>query len=283
MELFKKAEKHKTGCWGGLFVNYDKVYENYVASANIFKLEKNWEMCGEAYMYAGDIAVRQKDIFNAIEVYTESAYAYIKYQNFTVAKNLFDTVIKMLIENNRLDHAGSSIKKFGDILYDNNMIDESIQYYNTSIKYLEIEDRKLQVFDCLQKLLKIYEKKKNYDKNIEICDKIIKEYAKETTYKFKMIEFYCRSIIYRASLITSDKKIEGCYECDNYLEKYADESRIFMDSKEYNICNKLIEAIEDGNEDIMDDVIRNIKSLSTISNISDDILLQIRENINDVR
>jgi tetratricopeptide (TPR) repeat protein len=282
MDKFVKAEKHKTGCFGGLFVDYDKVYDNYIAAANTFKLEKNWQMCGEAYMYAGDISIKLKNHFYAIDAYSESAYAYIKLNNFTVAKSLFDTIIKLSIENNRLDYLGNSIKKFADILYDNKMFDDSLLYYEEAIKYLEIEDKKHQIMDCLQKEISIYENKKDYQKIIKILDKIIAEYN-DNAYKIKMIEFYCKSIIYRISLITHDQKIEKCQECDDYLEKYSDQSNLFLGSKEYNICNKLLEAIEDDNVELMDIIIPNIKSSKYMSNISDEVLLQIRGNMEDVR
>lgn len=281
MEKFKKAEKLKEGCFCNFFVDYDEVYKNYIMAGNVFKSEKNWQMCGESYMCAGDISIKLGDFILAIKVYSESVYAYSAIDNFVIAKYLSDIIVKLSIQNDKIDgDFVNFLQNFADILYNKNMLDDSLLYYDMAIKYSEINNKKKPIMKCLRKKIAIYEFKKDYQIILQLYDKIIEEYY-DDVYKNDMMELICGSIIFRSIFITKDQKMEKCREYDDYLEKCARKSNLFFISKEYIICNKLLEAIEENDLDLLEIAILNIKSSKYMSNISDDILQQIKKNFEE--
>jgi alpha-soluble NSF attachment protein len=273
-EYFKKAEGKINRM---LFNDYEGSFDNFQKAAGVFKAERNWLRAGEAFMRAGDLGMKLKQPGDAAQMYTESAGCFKKcdIQKATV---VMQQAVQLNLENNRLSSAARLLKEWGEALEAEGRLEEALPQFQKAMQYFEAEDQTQSGISCLQKIAKINADLKRYIEAAKIYETIGIKYS-EGPLKHQAKEQFFRAFLCRAALVTPDNSTETIASCRENLESYCALDIHFPRTREQEVCERIIEVLEDQDEDKYEDIVGMMHELRMLDDLKTAIMQTIKGNM----
>lgn len=279
-ELFKKAQDAVGGGFLGLSKDYDKGYERFTAAAAQYKLDKNYTKAGEAYMRAGDCAVKLKNQYEATQAYADSANAYKKV-DMNQATTMLKLAIEMNIENNRLGAAAKLEKEFAEALEKDGQIKDAIVHYGKAHQYYHAEDQPQAAIGCKSKIAQLYGDLDNFTECIKLYEEIAAFYVNGTL-KHQSKEPFIRALICRTALITNENRSEMAAECAEAWSSYTAQEPNLRYTREAEFITKLLESVEENDVEKFEDAVQMLDELRLLDDWKTHVLLAMKRNFEDL-
>lgn len=277
--LFKKANGKTKGMWG-MFADYDGALELFMKSAAQFKVQGDYIRSAEAYLKAGECAVKTKDTFQIAENYQEAAMMFLKASSpkFEDAMNL---AVQSLIDNNRLSRAADIVMKAGDSYRSMGQLEKALSCYQRAEKYYHADGQLQKGMKCKQTQADIFSEQQQYDKALPIYEEIAKSMLAGPL-KFQAGDYHVKATLCRLSMILPDDRLMGVENCKEQFEIYAQQNVYLQGSREEEILNLLFDAV--GNEDMdkFEEALLLLQQLKMLDEWKTSVLLVIKENMQSI-
>ncbi|CUG93428.1 soluble N-ethylmaleimide sensitive factor attachment, putative [Bodo saltans] len=275
--LFTKAEGK---CNKLFFKDYEAAFELYNQAAARYKLDKNYDRAGEAYMRAGDCATKLKSSGEASQCYTDSANAYKKC-DVKKAGVMITIAIQNYIENNKLGAAARLHKDFAEALEGENQLDEALTHYKQAMQYFDAEDQNVSVNTCLTKIANINGQLDRFEECIKLYEQLGNR-AVGGPLKHQAKEFFLRAIICRLALVKNDTRSEQCAEANEALETYETIDNYLRNTREDEFLHMIIEAVEGEDVDAFEHAVSLLAELRMLDDWKTHVLLVAKKNLENI-
>lgn len=277
-DLYKKARSEADKMF---FKDYDKAAELYMKAGAAFKVEKNWARAGDSYMASGDIQVKQKNPGDACQMYTESANA-LKKCDIRRAEVMIEAAIRLNIENNRLPAAAKMEKDWAEALEHEDNTRGAIEHYKKAYDYYFAEDQTQSALGCLVKVANLHGLHDDFEKAIPMYERIAQGYL-EGPLKTQAREFEVRALMCRLALVTDQNRMEKSTECQDAWERYIAQDAHLRHTREQEICQMLLDAVEESDADKFDDAVASINESRQLDDWKTHVLLKIKQSFEDIK
>lgn len=277
-DLYKKAEGKITKMF---FKDFEAGYEYFTQAAAQYKLDKNYDKAGDAYMRAGDCATKLKNTAEACQSYTDSATAYKKC-DVKKAGVMLQIAIQINIDNNRLASAARLEKDFAEALEGDGQNEEAIVHYKKAQQYFDAEDQATSVQSCQTKIAKLYGELDKFEECIALYEQLGAK-SVNGPLKHQAKEFFMRAMICRMALITGDNRSEKCAECAEALENYETIDIYLRNTRESEFLHMSLEAVEAEDVDAFETAISLLAELRMLDDWKTHVLLITKNNMEGLR
>lgn len=276
-EMFSKAEGKVNKMF---FKDFEGAQEYYLKAAAQYKLDKNYDRAGEAFMRAGDCATKLKNTGEACQAYTDSANAYKKC-DVKKAGVMLQIAIQINIENNRLGSAARLEKDFAEALENDNQLQEAVEHYKKAMQYFDAEDQTVSSNSCLTKIANIKGQLDQFEECIELYEQLGNK-AVGGPLKHQAKEFFMRAMICRMALIHGDNRIDKCAECAEALESYETIDIYLRNTRESEFLHMALEAIEAEDVERFETAISLLAELRMLDDWKTHVLLIVKKSIDSI-
>ena len=269
-ELFTKAEGKINRI---LFNDHEAAYEYFIKAGGVFKSERNWLRAGDAFMRAGDMSMKLKNAGDAAQSYTESANAYKKV-DISKAQSVMQQAIQLNLENNRLSGAAKLLKEWAEALELDGRSDDAVAAYTRARQYFEAEDQPQASNACTLKIAKLNVDLKKYVLAAKEYETVAFRYT-EGPLKHQARESFFKAFLCRAALVKPDNATETVAAAREALSTYCVADLHFPRSREEEVCNLLLEALDESDEDKYQEALGIMHELRMIDDVKVSIMTDI--------
>lgn len=275
--LYKKAEGK---CNKMFFKDFEAGFELFNQAAARYKLDKNYDKAGDAYMQAGDCATKLKSTGEACQAYQDAANAYKKVDT-KKAGVMLSIAIQINIENNKLLGAARLHQDFAEALETEGSLDDALEHYKKAMQYFDAEDQKVSVNKCLTKIANINGQLDRFEECITLYEQLGNN-AVGGPLKHQAKEFFMRALICRLALVNNDTRSEQSSECHEALETYETIDMYLRNTREDEFLHMAVEAVEGQDVEAFEMAISLLAELRMLDDWKTHVLLIVKKKMEDI-
>ncbi|KAL7747230.1 vesicular-fusion protein S17 [Sorochytrium milnesiophthora] len=257
---------------------YEEAEELYTKAANQYKLAKKWKEAGDAFVKSADMQIRLSERDEAAQRFLDASNAYKKSNPEALplcpdAVNALKQAIAILTERGRFQMAAKHQKSVAEI-YETDLVDlnKSMEAYEVAAEWFAGEDSTALANGCLIKVATFAAQLEQYDKAIEVFDRVAAASADNALTKWSLKDYF-----FKATLCHLCK---GDYVgAQRALEKYNDMDMSFSTTRECTFLKSLLEALEAGDAEMYTACVVDYNRLTQLDNWKTTILLRIKNSI----
>ena len=277
-EYFKKADGK---CNKLLFKDFEGAQEYFLKAGAAFKIEQNWRRAGDAFMRAGDCAIKQKSPAEACTAYTDSANCYKKV-DLKLAGAAIDTAIQLNIENNRLSSAAKLKKDWAETLIADGHPEDAIPHFEKARDWYFAEEQPQSATSCIARLAQIHGELNHWPQALALYEELGKKYVGGPM-KHQAKEFFLRALLCRLAVVSDDNRSEVCTEAEEAFEGYLVTDINFKNTREQEFCEKLLGSVTDNNVEDFDESVDMLNELRMLDDWKTHALFVIKKSFECLR
>ncbi|XP_014676680.1 PREDICTED: alpha-soluble NSF attachment protein-like [Priapulus caudatus] len=244
MQLIAEAQKKSKGS-SGLFGSFfgsgsgkqEEAAELYIRAANMFKMAKKWSAAGTAFCDAAEIHLKMQSKHEAAQNYVDASTSFKKSDPEEAVRTL-SKGIEIFTDMGRFTIAAKHHITMAEI-YESDIVDleKAMQNYQKAADYYAGEESKSSANKCLLKVAQYAAQLGQFEKAIEIYEKVAAGAIDSTLMKYSAKEYFFKAML--------------CHMCidvlnaQHALKKYEEMFPAFQDAREYKLVSKLLVAMEE--------------------------------------
>lgn len=276
-QLYAEAEKKlksSQGFFGSLFGGSSKVEEAcdmYVRAANMFKMAKKWSQAGNAFCEAAQLHLKSGSRHDAATAYVDAGNCFKKVDP-NEATSVLLKAVEIYTDMGRFTIAAKHHITIAEI-YETEAVDieKAIQHYEQAADYFKGEESNSSANKCLLKVAQYAAQLEQYEKAIEIYEKV-----GQSSLESSLLKYSAKEHFFRAAL---------CNLCVDHLnakhaiQKYEEMFPAFTDSRESKLLKTLMQHVEEQNVDGFTEAVKEYDSISRLDQWYTAILLRIKKKM----
>lgn len=277
-QLIAEAEKKLSsgkGFFGSLFGNSgkaDDAVECYQRAANLYKMDKNWNGAGQAFVSAANLHAKGGSRHDAASNYVDAANCFKK-NDVDQAVDALIRAIDIYTDMGRFTMAAKHHQTIAEMYESNVALEKAVQHYEKAADYYRGEESNSAANKCLLKVAQYAAQLENYEKAINIYKE-----AAASALQSSLLKYSAREYMFRAALChLAVDVLNAQHALTSYVEMYP----AFQDSREYKLLQTLIEHMEEQNVDAFTEAVKNYDSISRLDQWYTMMLLRIKKQLND--
>ncbi|KAG9508717.1 Alpha-soluble NSF attachment protein, partial [Fragariocoptes setiger] len=260
--------------FGGPSKATDDAIELYLKAGNLFKMAKKWNEAGNAFNEAATLHQNRENRDNKLNAaghYVDASNCYKKC-NPQEAINCLLKVIDIYTDMGRFNIAAKHHMSIAEI-YESDMSDipKAVEHYTKAADYYQCEESNTTANRCLLNVARYAAQLEQYDRAIEIYEKIGQSNLDNNLLKYGAKEHFLRAGL--------------CHLCVDLLnaqiavKKYEEMSPAFTDSRECKLLKDLMARVEAQDPEGFADVVQDYDSISRLDQWYTTILLRIKNHL----
>ncbi|XP_068641884.1 alpha-soluble NSF attachment protein-like [Aristolochia californica] len=269
-ELEKKAEKKLNG-WGLFGSKYEDAADFYDKAANCYKLAKNWDRAGAAYIQLANCHLKLESKHEAASAYVDAANCYKKTSS-QEAISCLNNAVNFFLEIGRLNMAARYCKEIGDLYEQEQNFEHAMTFLERAADLFQSEEVTTSANQCKQKIAQFAAQLEQYPKAVELFEEIARHSMNNNLLKYSV-----KGILLNAGL---------CQLCrgdivaiTNALEKYQDLDPTFSGTREYKFLSDLAAAIDEEDITKFTDVVKEFDSMTRLDAWKTTLLLRAKTTL----
>lgn len=278
-QLISEAEKKLSpkGFFQTIFGSYknrtEDAIECYQKAGNLYRLSKNWFQASTAYKLSGDLNLEHNNRSEAANDYVQAAKCLEKFDVNNAIKFLL-SAIEIYVDLGRFTMAAKLHNKIAELYEQGLELEESVQHYEQAADYYRVEDNYVYSKKCLLKVADYASSEfGNYNKAINIYQEIA-----FYDLKTQILQYNAKDSLFKAVLChLCIDLLNAKHALKTYVEKYPN----FEISRQFHLLRRIIESIEDADEDGFSKAVREYDDLSRLDTWHTKVLLKIRDQIKE--
>ncbi|CAI2184897.1 19290_t:CDS:2 [Funneliformis geosporum] len=220
---------------------WDVAGQNYDKAASCFKAARSFDQAIQAYQKASDAMFKSDSLFMAAKS-MESA-ANLAAQQLKQPERASE----MYRKASDLYQAHMTPDRAGEITMEPISVDSAIEFYVAACNLFESEDRGRFAIDTFKRTIATMIKNKRYIEAVEIMHRLSKIY--QSINNQSGLNKNCLGII--ITLLAAEDEVEAKKQFQTFCQ------HAFVRSEESAISSSLLDAFEQGDQDLIDKVMRN--------------------------
>jgi len=240
----KKSQKFD---WFGISKqqNQEDSAEMYGKAAAQYKIIKEYGKAGMCYSKSAQCNMAAQNDIEAKASWREAGKCY-RHVDFEKAIDAYKNAIQLQLDADRFSQAARLQEEIGDMMAEDDHLDEAIAAYELSADYYEAEN---DIGNKNKRLLKVAHmcgKAKKWAKAIKIFESTAKASADNNLLRWKVKEYIFKAMLLNLCLFAEDdmsgkKKVSWPSAGMAVNERYCDISDIYAGSRE---CKLVVEIVE---------------------------------------
>jgi alpha-soluble NSF attachment protein len=271
-DLMERATK-RTRSWS-LFGNNTQKFEDaaelFAKAANHYKIAKNWQRACDAYSKAAEANLKAQSKHEAATNYINAANC-IKKDNPDEAIRLFHLAVDLLTDEGRFSIAAKHQKEIAEIYESEMKYDKSMEEYQKAGDLYEGEGSTSSANSCFLKVAQFAAQLEQYDKAIQIFEKVAKASVDNNLLKWSVKEY-----LLKAGLCYLAKDIVAAH---NALEKFQDLDYSFSSQRECKFLQDLLNACDNMDVDGFTQAVADFDNIIKLDPWKTTILLRIKNKL----
>lgn len=252
---------------------FEELADMYNRAANQFKMAKEFQMAGDAFMEAGRC---KKEIGTTHEMAMKASEAATCYKkvNFDLYTSALEECIAIYEDMGKFSMAAKQLMNIAEIAEkEHNKFEEACELYNRAAEYFEGEDQQSSVNKAKLRIahLKAHPLKE-FDAAAEEFEQLGDRYIESNLLKFSAKELYMKAGL--CHLATGDYiAAERAHE--TYSQKFSQ----FVDTREEKLLKDILEALNEGDLEAFQQTIGEWDAISKFDAWMTGVMLVIKKNL----
>ncbi|KAI6650253.1 Alpha-soluble NSF attachment protein [Oopsacas minuta] len=256
---------------GKLFGGVQKVEEAAEAfhrAGNLFKVNKNWELAGDAFTRASEVQSQLDSRHETATTLIDAAVCYKKC-NLAKAADSYSKSSEIYLEMGRFNMSAKYNIALAEVLESMNDISASIDKYLKAGDMYAAEDSNSACSKALLKSASLYAKLCRWNEAIQLYDRVIESSLKTRLLSYSVKEYMFRSLLCQILL----KRGEVASKIDTYVQLHPP----FQDTRELKLITDVITAVEEGESEQLNEFFDEYDRISRFDAWYKFVIGQIRQ------
>jgi len=274
-EMVQKAEKKVKAF--ALFSSSSKeeAVELFDKAAAQFKINKEWDEAGRAYIRAAEVSEQLKNELEACNHYNNAGKAF-KNGSIKEAIRCFKLCVTIHTDNNRFSAAAKIYQQIAELEEKSENIRNAIAAYEKAAECYFSEDSSSSGNQMLLKIAHYSAEREDYKRAIEIFEKV-----SAASLDNKLLSYSVKDYLFKASLI---QLVMGAKNGDSSnvipaIEKYKDLHPAFDGCRECKFIENVTQAYQEDDIKKFVDVVFNYDKIYKLDNWISGLLLVVKNSI----
>eukprot|EP01083_Nonionella_stella_P289445 984934_1 len=246
MAADKKSQKFD---WFGVSKqqNQEDASELYAKAAAQYKIIKEYEKAGLCYSKSAQCNMAADNDIEAKASWREAGKCF-RHVDYKKAINAYKNAIQLNLDADRFGQAARLQEEIGDMLAEDDHLDEAIESYEQSADYYEAENDTGKKNKRLLKVAHMCGKAKKYEKAIKIFENTAKQSADNNLLRWKVKEYIFKAMLLQICMLGEDdivkgKNIKWPEAGIDINERYCDISDIYASSRECKLIVQILNCL----------------------------------------
>jgi len=221
---------------------------------------------------AADCYLHIDSKYDAATVYVKAAHCCKKALTTEDCIKFLVAAVELYGDEGRFSMAAKYQKEIAELWESLGDNEKAILAYETAADYFEGEGSSGSAHSCLLKVAHTCALMGNYNRSFEIFEKVAEESVDNDLLKWSVKEYLLKAGICR--LCNGD-----IVDCKRTFEKYVNLSADFGTTKEFELLNGLLEAVENHDPGAFATASKRFHEISPLDNWKQTLLLKVKESI----
>ncbi|CAG8436322.1 9071_t:CDS:2 [Funneliformis caledonium] len=200
-----------------------------------------WDVAGQNYEKAASCFKAARSFDQAIQAYQKASDAMFKSDSLYMAAKSMESAANLAVQQLKQPERAS------EITMEPISVDSAIEFYVSACNLFESEDRGRFAIDTFKRTIAIMIKNKRYIEAVEIMHRLSKIYQSNNNQSG--LNKNCLGII--VTLLAAEDEVEAKKQFQTFCQ------HAFVRSEESAISSSLLDAFEQGDQDLIDKVMRS--------------------------
>jgi len=242
----KKAQKFD---WFGISKqqNQEDAAEMYAKAAAQYKIIKEYGKAGLCYSKSAQCNMAAQNDIEAKASWREAGKCY-RHIDYHKAIDAYKNAIQLNLDADRFGQAARLQEEIGDMLAEDDHLDEAIEAYEQSADYYEAENDTGNKNKRLLKVAHMCGKAKKWEKAIKIFENTAKVSADNNLLRWKVKEYIFKAMLLNICMLAEDdivrkKNVKWPVAGTTINERYCDISDIYAGSRECKLIVQILDCL----------------------------------------
>jgi len=262
-----------------LFSNSSKeeAIELFDKAAAQFKINKEWDEAGKAYVRAAEVSEHLKMDLETCNYYSSAGKAF-KNGSIKEAIRCFKLCVTLHMDNNRFSTAAKIFQQIAELEEKSENIPGAIQAYEKAAECFFSEDSQSSGNQMLLKIAHFAAEREDYKKAIEIFEKV-----SAASLDNKLLSYSVKDYLFKASLI---QLVMGAKHGDSSnvitaIDKYKDLHPAYDGSRECKFIENITTAYQEDDLKKFVDTVFNYDKIYKLDTWTSGLLLAVKNTMGD--
>jgi len=259
---------------GGLFGGtgkQDEAIEMYGRAANLFKMAKKWKQAGDTFTTIANIHIKNGSKHDASTNYVDASTCYKKSDPKDAAASL-QKAIDIYTESGRFTIAAKHHQTIAEIYESEGAdLEKAMQNYEKAADYFKGEESNSSANKCMLKVAEYSAKLEQYERAIEIYEKVAAAALESSLLKYSAKEHFFRATLCHLCV--------DALNAEHALQKYEELYPAFGDCREAKLVKTLIKTVEEQDVEAFTNATQEFDSVSRLENFHTTLLLRVKKLI----
>jgi len=268
----RKRQESFSWPWSGNS-KHEEAAELYKKAANLFKLSKEWDQAGYAFVKTAECFVLLQSKHEVAENYINASNCFKK-SDIQAAIRYLKMGIEFYIDEGRFSIAGRHQKEIAEMYESENDYESAMECYKTAADYYEGEGQTSHANTCLLKVAYYAAELEQYQKAIEIYEQVA-----TTALENSLLKWSVKDYLFRAGI---------CHLCigdlisiEKALEKYQTMDHTFSNQRECKLLCDIVDALKENDVQKFTDVVADFNSISALEPWKTKLLLRVKNKMKE--
>jgi len=266
-----KSKYDSFGWWSN--TKFDDAAELYKKAANIFKLAKEWDQAGDAFMKAADCYVKLGSKHEVAQNYM-SAGTVLRKSSPSESIRCFKMGIEIYLDDGRFSMAAKHQKEIAEMFEADSDFQSSVEAYKLAADYYEGDNQASHANNCLLKVALISATLEQYQQAIDIYVQVANNALDNNLLKWSVKDYFFRAGL--CSLCLGDMVASR-----RLVEKFQGMDHTFAGSRESKLLVDLTDAVEENDVEKYTAAVSEFDSVSKFDAWKTTLLLRIKNKISE--
>ena len=252
---------------------YEEAIELFEKAAAQYKSTKNWNEAGEVYVICAEICEKRNNQSDACNYYTSAGKMYRHY-DISNAVKMFLISGQMHQEDNRFSAAAKLYKDIGNCYERLLNTKDAIIIYSKAADLYEAEDATSNANQCRQKVSELYVENGEYQKALELYEKISKSSLESNVGKWTAKDYFYKALMCKFVLLARSNQVELLQE---KIENYKDLLPSLDGSRECKFIEDILQSYIDDDIEKFSDIVFKYNEIYKIDDFTTKMLYEIKQ------
>lgn len=268
--MFNKAEKKLKG-WGLFGNKYEEAAELLEKAANYYKLAKAWQKAADTWKKLAEIHIKSESKHDAASSLVEAAKAAMRVDQ-RGAVVLLQQAVDLYTDMGRLNMAARQLREIAETQEKQGLKEESMTFYAQAADLFNTENATSDANKCRLKVAEFSAELERYQKSMEIYEDVAKA-AMENN----LLKFSAKGYLLNAGICLLC--YAGVSEARDKIEAFKDIDFTFNGSRECNLLEQIVEALDNNDEKGFSTAVKDFDSLTRLDAWKTSMMLRIKNRI----
>lgn len=266
----------KPGFFAGLFAGdtkFEGAAENYAKAAAQYKIAKQFKEAGRCYELAAQNNLQTQNTLEATTNYREAAKAWQNSESPDRAIGAYTKCTQFYLDNDRFNAAGKIFCDIAKINREEGDLKAAIQSYDAAVECFQSDNDKSSANKRLLEIADLSATLEDYKRAIEIYENVASDSIDNNLLRWSVKGYYFKSMLCQLCIAAKTSDVTAANEA---FERYQDLSDLFVNTREANLVQSILQAFEAGDLNQFKDAVAEFEQISPLDDWKSRLLFTIQ-------